>query len=75
MLALFNDPSFSAYRSTSHPTATLLGNDEVLASTALTHESWMHGLYGHNRRLAFMGMCTLCFATDRQAAARRGVTL
>lgn len=70
MLALFNDPSFCAYRSTSHPTATLLGNDEVLASTALTHESWMHGLHGHNRRLAFMGMRALCLVTDRQAAAR-----
>lgn len=55
MLAFLNDSSFSAFHSNKNPAATLLGGDATLAATALTHESWKHGLHGHNRRLAFLG--------------------
>lgn len=55
ILTFVNSPEFSTYRSVSSPSQGLLGNDEQLASLAFTHESWMHGMKGHNRRLAFMG--------------------
>ena len=38
------------------PAANLLGNDAELATRAMTHESYMLGREGHNRRLAFLGM-------------------
>lgn len=55
ILAHLNSAEFSSYRSSSEPSQRLMGMEETLATTALTHESWMHGLQGHNRRLAFLG--------------------
>ncbi|SHO77112.1 Uncharacterized protein MSYG_1452 [Malassezia sympodialis ATCC 42132] len=55
ILSHLNSAEFSSYRSSSEPSQRLLGAEETLATTALTHESWMHGLQGHNRRLAFLG--------------------
>lgn len=55
MLSYLNSGDFSAFRSSSDPSRPLFGDDEALASSALTHESWMHGMQGHNRRLAFLG--------------------
>lgn len=56
ILAFLNSPEFSSYQSASDAHGALLGDDATLAATALTHESWMHGVQGHNRRLAFIGM-------------------
>ncbi|WFD38030.1 uncharacterized protein MJAP1_000978 [Malassezia japonica] len=55
MLTFLNSNDFSTYRSISGNQNALLGDNESLAVTALTHESWMYGLQGHNRRLAFLG--------------------
>lgn len=55
MLTFLNSNDFSSYRSISGNQNALLGDNESLAVTALTHESWMYGLQGHNRRLAFLG--------------------
>ncbi|KOS15592.1 putative mitochondrial ribosomal protein [Malassezia pachydermatis] len=55
ILAFLNSPEFSSYQSASDAHGALLGDDATLAATALTHESWMHGVQGHNRRLAFIG--------------------
>mgnify|MGYP002712859285 CR=1 FL=1 len=55
MLAFLNSEQFSSYRSLSGDQHALLGDNAALAVTALTHESWMYGMQGHNRRLAFLG--------------------
>ena len=55
MLSYLNSEDFCVYRSTSDPSQPLFGKEERLVSNALTHESWMHGLQGHNRRLSFIG--------------------
>ncbi|WFD06393.1 hypothetical protein MVES1_001738 [Malassezia vespertilionis] len=55
MLSFLNSANFSPYHSSSSADTALLGSDAKLAQTALTHESWMYGLEGHNRRLAFLG--------------------
>lgn len=55
MLSFVNSASFCSYQSKSNPSKALLGSEETLVSHALTHESWMHGMQGHNRRLAFIG--------------------
>lgn len=55
MLSFLNSEQFSSYRSLSGDQHALLGDNAVLAVTALTHESWMYGMQGHNRRLAFLG--------------------
>lgn len=55
MLSYLNSTDFCAYRSMSDPSQPLFGKEESLVSNALTHESWMHGLQGHNRRLSFIG--------------------
>lgn len=58
MLSFLNSENFSSYRSISSNQNSLFDDNEGLAVTALTHESWMYGLQGHNRRLAFLGTCT-----------------
>ncbi|WFD30846.1 hypothetical protein MSPP1_001870 [Malassezia sp. CBS 17886] len=55
MLAHLNSLGFSPSNSQTQTPSALLGTNEVLAATALTHESWMYGMHGHNRRLAFLG--------------------
>lgn len=66
ILAHLNSAEFSSYRSSSEPSKGLLGAEETLATTALTHESWMHGIQGHNRRLAFLGTYTLMLTKGRR---------
>jgi len=66
ILSHLNSAEFSSYRSSSEPSQRLLGAEETLATTALTHESWMHGLQGHNRRLAFLGTHTSELTTGRR---------
>lgn len=66
ILSHLNSASFSSYRSSSEPSQGLLGSEEALATTALTHESWMHGLQGHNRRLAFLGTYRLTLTEGRR---------
>lgn len=56
MLSFLNSNTFSTYQSNSSSPSTLFGKDVGLAVSALTHESWMYGAQGHNRRLAFLGM-------------------
>ncbi|WFC99265.1 hypothetical protein MYAM1_002009 [Malassezia yamatoensis] len=55
MLSFLNSNTFSTYQSNSSSPSTLFGKDVGLAVSALTHESWMYGAQGHNRRLAFLG--------------------